>query len=66
MQLWHSMQSNPEYPRCICDHEFDIKLYLGPLMEKLVCLVEEGSEDLRKTVVAAIGSAAHAAGEVRI
>lgn len=29
MQLWHSMQSYPEYPRCICDHEFDIKLYLG-------------------------------------
>ena len=43
----------------------DIKQYLVPLMEKLVFLIDRGNEELRKTVLATIGSAAHASGKVK-
>jgi hypothetical protein len=43
----------------------NIKPYLTPLMERLMSLLDSSDNEAKATIVSAIGSAAHAAGEVR-
>ncbi len=65
---------NTEIPKQACNAldaileglDDDILHYLPTLMERLLLLLDNGPNEVKATVTAAIGSAAHAAGNVSL